>query len=79
MQLEIKYSSSTYSLLCFRHAVQEAMRSEKIDTTIIDQDSADYFEKGYCNLCTMEQETEEEKTNALRKWYANYRRGKDYK
>ena len=55
------------------------MRGEKIKSEIIDQDSDDYFQEGYCNLCTMEREAMEKEPNALRKWYDNYRRGKDYK
>ena len=69
MNLEIKYSSSTYSWLCFRHAVQEAMRSEKIGSAIINQGSDDYFEKGYCELCTIENSAEE---NARIEWYDNF-------
>ncbi len=38
MQLEIKYSSSTYSLLCFRHAVQEAMRGENVESYLAEQE-----------------------------------------
>ena len=74
MKLQIKYSSSSYSWLCFRHAVQEAVRSEKIKSEIIDQDSDDYFEEGYCNLCAMEKSNE---VNARIEWYDNFRKGKD--
>ena len=69
MQLEIKYSSSTYSLLCFRHAVQEAMRGENVESYLAEQESNDYYDPECCNLCTMEHDPEE---NALAEWYGNY-------
>lgn len=67
MNLVIKYSSEDYSSLCFRHAVQEAMRSQKIETEIGSLETL--LLTLSCALCDMEESKEE---NALTEWFYNY-------
>lgn len=68
MELTVKYSSKDYVFLCFRHAVQEAMRGENIDVEIIDMNYLDRMTSG-CSLCDM---AEQEQDNRLEEWYKNY-------
>lgn len=69
IRLQIKYSSSTYSWLCFRHAVQEAMRSEDVKSEIGDWYPASHSGQLMCDLCKMEVNDAD---NARAKWYENY-------
>ena len=72
MDLQIKYSSSAYSWLCFRHAVQEAMRSENIETEITSLKDS-FWIIPICDLCAMEKS---DKENARIEWYEKYRKDK---
>lgn len=68
MNLRIKYSSSTYSWLCFRHAVQEAMRGDDVKTEIVD---SGYIEEmtDSCSLCDMAEKKDED---SMDEWYKKY-------
>ena len=70
--LQIKYSSSTYLYLCFRHAVQEAMRGEDIETEIVDSGYLETMTDS-CHLCEM---SEEEREEAIMNWYMHYKENK---
>jgi len=69
MELTTKYSSKIYEVLCFRHAVQEAMRGENIDVTVIDANHLQHMFSS-CFLCDAENKKSEK---SLLDWYHNFR------
>ena len=73
MTLIIEYSSATYSWLCFRHAVQEAMRGEDVKTEIVDAGSLKMTTDS-CSLCEMVEDMEE---GGMDEWYKKYILGLD--
>ena len=74
LRLQTKYSSPAYSWLCFRHAVQEAMRGEHVRSEIGDWHPKSHSGQLACDLCKMEVD---DSANARAKWYDNFRQGKD--
>lgn len=73
MEIQIKFSSKTYSWLCFRHAVQEAMRGEDIKPEIDDWSSNYYMGTTFCILCSSELNESKED---MQKWYDHFREDK---
>lgn len=70
INVEIRYRTFEYPWLCFRHAVQEAMRGIEVATEIDDFSGDDYHGRITCGLCDSEaQKSEEEHL----RWYNNYR------
>ena len=71
MKIEIRFCSTKYSWLCFKHAVKEAMAGEEIETDI-DDFSGDYMGSTFCDKCSEEldaknKELEEELNRILEK------------
>ena len=73
IDLKIRHSTAKYSWLCFRHATQEAMRGETVETELVESSHESYIGHTVCDLCSMEW-TEKEKH--LREWFEKYRKNK---
>lgn len=73
IRIEIKYSTKSYVWLCFRHAAQEAMRGENVNTDVITPAEKKFYVLTDCILCAMG-ETKEE--NRMKDWYDDYRKNK---
>jgi hypothetical protein len=54
INLKIKFSTDTERWLCFRHAVQAALRGEDVKTEIDDFDSEYYCGSTWCAPCSDE-------------------------
>jgi len=62
IDVEVNYSTNDYHWLCFRHAVQEAMRGGNVMVEVTD----------YIMLCSLCEAELEESAEKHEEWYKNY-------
>lgn len=59
LNIRIRYSTESASWLCFRHAVQRAMKGEDVSTDVNNYDSEHYMGRTSCVDCEEEEEQPE--------------------